>query len=94
MFLKTDKQSVKYGGLFMKNNNMTFEEAMKELETVVSRLESGNISLEESISLYKKSIELSGICNKILNDAKQSIEIIKNENFEDNEIDADVITEA
>ena len=84
---------MKYGGLYMKNDNVSFEIAMNELESVVNKLESGNVSLEDSISLYKKSIELSGICNKILDEAKQSIEIIKNDNYEENEINADIITE-
>ena len=77
----------------MKNNNMSFEDALSELESVVGMLESGNISLDESIKLYKKSIELSGKCTKMLEDAKQSIEIIKNENYDNNEIDADKLTE-
>ena len=88
-----DKPSAKYGGLNMINDNMTFENAMNELESVVSKLESGNISLEESISLYKKSIELSEICTKFIDEAKQTIEIIKTDNFEDNDINADKITE-
>ncbi len=77
----------------MKKSELTFEESLKELELIVSKLESGKINLEESISLYKKSIELYKICNKTLNEAKQTIEIIKNENYEENEIDADVVTE-
>ena len=77
----------------MKKNDINFETAMSELEEVVGKLESGNISLEESIALYKKSIELSGICNKFLDEAKQTIEIIKNENYEENEIYADLITD-
>ena len=77
----------------MKKNNYTFEEALNELESVVGKLESGKISLEESISLYKKSIEFYQICNKILNDAKQTIEIIKTENYEENEISAELVTE-
>ena len=37
---------------------MSFEDAMKELESVVSRLESGNASLEDSIKLYERGAAL------------------------------------
>lgn len=77
----------------MMKNDVSFETALVELEDVVNKLESGKISLEESISLYKKSVELYKICNKFLEDAKQTIEIIKNENYESVDINVDVITE-
>lgn len=77
----------------MMKNDVSFETALVELEDVVNKLESGKISLEESISLYKKSVELYKICNKFLEDAKQTIEIIKNENYESVDINVDVLTE-
>ena len=77
----------------MMKNDVSFETALLELEDVVNKLESGKISLEESISLYKKSVELYKICNKFLEDAKQTIEIIKNENYESVDINVDVLTE-
>ena len=50
-----------------------FEELLKELEEVVSSLESGKLSLEESVSYYKKGMELSLECQKRLEAAKQVI---------------------
>jgi exodeoxyribonuclease VII small subunit len=50
-----------------------FEELLKELEEVVSSLESGKLSLEESVAYYKKGMELSLECQKRLEAAKQVI---------------------
>lgn len=52
---------------------MKFEELLKELETIVKELESGNLSLDESISKYQKGIELSNQCKKMLEEAKTVI---------------------
>lgn len=52
---------------------MKFEELLKELETIVKELESGNLSLDESISKYQKGIELSNQCKKLLEEAKTVI---------------------
>ena len=52
---------------------MKFEEILKELEIIVKELESGNLSLDESISKYQKGIELSNQCKKMLEEAKTVI---------------------
>ena len=59
-----------------------FEEAMLDLEEVVKKLETGEVPLEDAISLYKKGMELSSFCHeKLQNAEKQLITIIdKNEN--------------
>ena len=43
----------------MANTALTFEEAMEQLETIVERLEEGDVPLEEAITIYKKGMELS-----------------------------------
>ena len=53
-----------------------FEEAMKGLESVVERLESGEIPLEESIRLFEEGMKLSEICRKRLDEADRKIEIL------------------
>ena len=53
--------------------NKKFEELLKELEEVVSSLESGKLTLEESVNYYKKGMELSLECQKRLEAAKQVI---------------------
>ena len=58
-----------------KNENLSFEESLKKLEDAVARLRRGDCSLEESIKVYEQSVEYYELCNKILEDARQKIEI-------------------
>ncbi len=53
--------------------NLTFEECIKKLEIIAEKLESGETSLEESISLYEEGMKLSKECSKILGQAQQKI---------------------
>lgn len=53
--------------------NMTFEELLKELNNVVELLESGKLSLEESVEIYQKGMALSIECKKRLDAAKEVI---------------------
>ena len=54
-----------------------FEEAILKLEEVVQKLETGDVPLEDAITLYKKGMELSAYCHEKLQDAeKQLISII------------------
>jgi exodeoxyribonuclease VII small subunit len=55
---------------------LTFEDALKRLETIVSRLESGEASLDESITLYAEGDRLRAQCEKRLSDAQARIEKI------------------
>lgn len=55
---------------------MSFEDAMKELESVVSRLESGNASLEDSIKLYERGAALRAHCEARLREAEERVEKI------------------
>ena len=55
------------------NKNTDFETSLNELEKIVEKLESGEISLDESIKLFEKGMELSNDCRKTLNDARQKI---------------------
>jgi exodeoxyribonuclease VII small subunit len=50
-----------------------FEEALKELENIVSALEAGKVSLEESLELYEKGIKLVKIANSLLTEAKNKL---------------------
>ena len=55
---------------------MSFEDAMKELESVVSRLESGNASLEDSIKLYERGAAMRAHCEARLRAAEERVEKI------------------
>ncbi len=52
---------------------MKFEEAVLKLNEIVEKLESGEMSLEDSIKLYQEGIELSMSCKKEIENAKVKI---------------------
>ena len=56
---------------------MSFEEAMKELEGVVSQLESGEVELEKSITLYQRGAALKAHCDAKLADAQARVQKIR-----------------
>ena len=57
--------------------DLSFEQAMKELEGIVSRLERGDVPLEESIGLYEKGDALRRHCDKLLKAAEAKVEKIQ-----------------
>ena len=57
-------------------SEMTFEQAMSELESIVTQLEKGDVSLEDSISLYEKGAELKKRCETKLKEAEQKVAAI------------------
>ncbi len=57
-------------------NNMSFEEAMKELEATVGKLEHGEATLEESIALYERGAALRAHCDAVLRKAEERVEKI------------------
>lgn len=56
--------------------DMSFEDALAELETIVGALESGKAPLEDSIQAYERGIALKKHCEKKLSDAQEKIEKI------------------
>ena len=50
-----------------------FEEYLKELNEIIKELESGKLSLEESIQKYQRGLELSEYCKKKLEEAKELV---------------------
>ena len=55
---------------------MSFEQALAELETIVTALETGQAPLEDSISSYERGIALKKHCEKKLSEAQEKIEKI------------------
>ena len=53
-----------------------FEDALKKLEKIVSKLEEGDIPLEESLKLFEEGIRLSRFCNQKLDEAEKKVEIL------------------
>lgn len=62
-----------------KENDITFEEALKQLEKIVKKLEEEDVSLENMIHYYKRGMELSNICNTMLKDAEEQMTEVLNE---------------
>jgi exodeoxyribonuclease VII small subunit len=58
------------------SNQPSFEDALKALEEVVHKLESGDAPLDESIALYEKGQQLRSICQARLDAAQARIEAI------------------
>lgn len=56
---------------------LSFEDALKRLEAIVARLESGDASLQESIDLYAEGDRLKSQCETRLTDATARIEAIR-----------------
>lgn len=55
---------------------MKFEEALNKLAEINEKLSAEDISLEDSVKLFKEGVELTKLCQKKLDDAKQEIEQI------------------
>lgn len=61
-----------------------FEEALKKLEEIVKEMESGDLTLEESLKSFEEGIRLSRFCAKKLDEAERRIEVLlKNEDGAD-----------
>lgn len=55
---------------------MTYEQAVSELEEIISKLESGEASLDDSIALYSRGMELSKFCKEKLDAIEKKISIL------------------
>ena len=53
-----------------------FEAAIAELETIVRKLEEGDLALEKSLELYERGVQLSRFCHTRLEEAEKRIEIL------------------
>ena len=60
-----------------------FESAMAELESLISRMEDDDLSLEGSLKDFEKGISLTRMCQASLKDAEQRIKILTNDGEED-----------
>ncbi|CUS98007.1 exodeoxyribonuclease VII small subunit [Candidatus Kryptobacter tengchongensis] len=60
--------------------NLTFEQALRELQNIVNKLETGQVTLEEAIEMYERGVKLSKYCIEKLTQAELRIrKIIKDE---------------
>ncbi|MEI4829204.1 exodeoxyribonuclease VII small subunit [Bacillus sp. FJAT-53711] len=63
-------------------NKVSFEEAIAKLEQIVSKLEQGDVPLEEAISYFKEGMELSKLCDGKLKDVQDQMAVILGEDGE------------
>ena len=56
--------------------NKKFEVAMEELESVVEQLESGDLSLEDSLAAFEKGVTLVKYCKQKLNEVERRVEVL------------------
>ncbi len=56
--------------------NISYEDAVRELQDIVNKLGQGNVTLDESLKLYTRGIELSKICDDKLKEVEQEFSVI------------------
>ena len=59
-----------------KNNTADFEKNLKELESLVTKMEKGELSLKESLAHFEKGVGLTKNCQKTLAEAEKKIQIL------------------
>jgi exodeoxyribonuclease VII small subunit len=67
-----------------KKTSPSFESDLAELEQLVSRLERGEISLEESLQAFERGVNLTRTCQKALLEAEQKVQILIDKNGNQN----------
>ena len=65
----------------------TFEEQIGELEEIVSKLENGDVSLDESLALFEQGIKLTKGCQKMLDTAEKKVKVLMSDGGEMTEKD-------
>ena len=66
-----------------KSDKLDFESAISELESLVERMEQGEITLEESLQNFERGIELTRTCQKALQEAEQKVRILTQQDGEE-----------
>ena len=75
----------------MENNEISFEEAMNKLDTIVKKMESGTSTLDDAINDYTEGMKLAKICGDKLNNATEKVNKILTENGEIKDFNTDTI---
>lgn len=69
---------------------LKFEEALAKLEEIVRQLESGELSLEESLKLFESGVALARLCSQKLDEAEGKLQILLSEDGEASRADFSV----
>lgn len=62
------------------NNEINFEETMKQLEELANELEKGDLPLDKSVAKFEEGMQLSRACIEMLEEAEKKISILLQEN--------------
>lgn len=73
-----------------KTTGFDFENALEELESLVTAMERGELSLEESLAAFEKGIKLTRECQTALKLAEQKVQVLIGENGETEPLDISV----
>lgn len=68
---------------------LSFEQALADLEDIVSRMESGSLSLEDSLTAYKRGVALVARCRDQLGAARQQVRILEGDLLKPFDLDQD-----
>lgn len=63
----------------MSTDDLSFEQAMQELETIVSKMEQGDITLEDSLQSFERGVALARRSQNLLEQAQQKVKILTQE---------------
>lgn len=70
-------KSSRQGAAADPGGELTFENALAELEKVVARMEGGELSLEQALAAHKRGLELAKFCQGRLEAAQQQIQVLE-----------------
>ena len=73
-----------------KQSTFDFEQALENLEELVTSMEEGDLSLEESLQAFEKGIKLTRECQSALKNAEQKVQVLLNENGDTGELAVDI----
>jgi len=76
-----------------KQAKFDFEMALEDLEALVSSMEDGELSLEESLQAFEKGIKLTRECQTALKNAEQKVQVLLNANGDTEELNLDEVEE-
>ena len=70
-----------------KTGSFNFEQALENLEELVTAMEEGELSLEESLQAFEKGIKLTRECQSALKKAEQKVQVLINEDGDTEEFE-------
>ncbi|MDP5032442.1 MAG: exodeoxyribonuclease VII small subunit [Paraglaciecola sp.] len=70
-----------------KTEILSFEQSMQELESIVSKMEQGDLPLEDALQNFERGIQLARMSQQKLKDAEQKVQILMSQNNQDTLVD-------